>query len=381
MFRFNLDKLWWIRWLAIALLAWTLLAAIPTSSAYLAAGSGGLGQWLLFFSYIGPYYYLWALASIGIFLLATGPLHPRHGLARSLAGHLLTCFVLSVVLGSMIHHQNIHKWLLGENAPGYYAMSFFSYVFILVGVYLFHLQAKVREQERIIASQLQRELELKSSLAQSQLEALRGQMNPHFLFNALNCIGALIETRQNDLAYQALEDLGELLRTSLEHRKRPFIPLVDELAFTRRYVAIERVRFGDRLQVAYDIEPTVLPLEVPPFVLQPLIENAIKHAVAPNRDSVSVLISAHSLENEIELSVADSGTARGSISPGTGLGLSNLRQRLHLCYGVEGRLEFHQDNRGTRVVLHMPMQPDNAPQEKPAAEKEPDVTGVLHVQH
>ena len=374
-------KAWWPRWFLLTFLAWSLLAAIPTSSAYLAAGSGGVGRWLLFFSYIGPYYYLWALASVGIFLLARGPLNPERGLARCVTGHLAVFLALSVLLGSIIHHQNWHKWLLGENAPGYYAMSFFSYLFILLGVYLFRLQQRVREQERVIAGQLQRELELKASLAQSQIESLRGQMNPHFLFNALNCIGALIETRRNDVAYQAIEDLGELLRTSLEHRSQSLIPLADELAFTRRYVSMERIRFGERLKVEYEIDPAVQSSLVPPFILQPLIENTVKHALAPGRAPVRIRLAARQINGQLELQVFDNGQASDAATAGTGLGLNNLRERLKLCYGEAGRLKFEQNCRGTFVSLHLPASPANASQEIPASEKKQEVTGEFQVQH
>ncbi len=358
-----------LRWLALGTLAWVLLAAIPTSSAYLAAGSGGVGRWLFYFSYIGLYYFLWALSSPGIYRLAIGPLHPRHGWARSVTGHLALFGALSLVFGFLVHHENWQLWLAGANTPGYYAMSAFSYFFILLGVYLYSLQQRVREQDAIIASQHQQALRLESDLARAQLQALRGQMNPHFLFNALNCIGALIETRQNDAAYEALEDLGGLLRTSLEHRNHELISLADEIAFTRRYVAMERVRFGDRLQVEMDTDQANPEWQVPPFILQPLIENAIKHAVAPSSQPVSIRVLARPVGRTLQLSVADTGSGCPHTPEGTGLGLSNLKQRLQLCYGEAGRLEFQQDGRGTEVSLWFPWTDGTTGKEMTTSEK------------
>ncbi|MDX1556704.1 MAG: histidine kinase, partial [Xanthomonadales bacterium] len=262
-----------LKWMLFALAGWTVLAAIPTSSAYIAEGSLGVRRWLFIFGNIAPYYYLWALFTPAIYRLSTTVLNPARGILPAVLGHTAIAVSLSLVFGFVLHYENWHAWLMGAHAPGYYTMSAFSYIFILLGIYLYALQDRVRRQDALIARQQRHELALESSLARSQIEALRGQMNPHFLFNALNCIGALIETGQNDRAYEALEDLGALLRTSLEHRNHELVPLREELAFARRYIAMEQVRFGARLEMDISVDSAADQWMVPPFVLQPLIEN------------------------------------------------------------------------------------------------------------
>lgn len=345
-----------LKWFLFALLTWTVLAAIPTSSAYIAEGSPGLSRWLRIFGYIAPYYYLWALATPGIYRLSTTILHPGHGWPRAAIGHLATAWAISAAFGYVLHFGNWRAWLIGEIAPGFFAMSGFSYLFILLGIYFYNLQQQVRRQEAQIAGQRQKAVELEASLARAQVERLRGQMNPHFLFNALNCIGALIETRQNDRAYEALEDLGGLLRTSLEHRNQEMVPLSEELAFSRRYVSMEQVRFGDRLQLSVSVDSAADKWMVPPFLLQPLIENTVKHAVAPSHVPVTIDIRAARCASGIKLEVNDDGggTRLKASGNGTGVGLENLRGRLELIYADRARLDFEQDESGTRVALYLP---------------------------
>lgn len=346
------------RWILLALAAWTVLAAIPTSSAYIAEGSLGLGRWLRIFTNIAPYYYLWGLATPGIYRVSMSWLSPERGWLQAIAGHAALALALSLVFGFLLHFDNWPAWLYGQHAAGYYAMSSFSYVFILLGIYLYALNQKLRAQEALIAEQRERALRLEASLARAQVELLRGQMNPHFLFNALNCIGALIETRRNDQAYEALEDLGSLLRTSLEHRNQDLVPLGEELAFARRYVAMEQVRFGERLRIHVDVDSATAQWMVPPFILQPLIENTVKHAVAPSRSVVNIEVTGKRVAGGIELSVIDDGGGNqpGSRSSGTGVGLESLRKRLALIYGDQARMDFMQDTAGTRVSLYLPDQ-------------------------
>lgn len=377
-----------LRWLVLAALAWFAIAAVPTSSAYLAVGSGGISRWVTYFGYIGSYYLIWVLLTPVVYRLATGIFDPATGWLRALLGHLLIYLVMTTGSALLVHNTNWHAWLLGENAPGYFAMSAFSYVLLLLGIHLFYLQGKVREQDAIIFRQQQQKLELQADLARAQLSSLRGQMNPHFLFNALNCIGALIETRQNANAYQALEDLGSLLRTSLEHNARELIPLLDELAFTRRYLDMERTRFGERLQVEFDVEPGCERWPIPPFLLQPLVENAIKHAVAPSRETILISIKVLICETGLAITVRDTGQAlplerqqAAAAAGSTGLGLSNLRQRLALYYGDKGLLGFSKDAEGYTVQIHIPPANLTTEKPKPAVEQKQAAGMGVQLQH
>jgi hypothetical protein len=362
----DFDKL---RWFLLAFAAWSLLAAIPTSSAYIIDGSQGLQRWLWIFGNIAPYYYLWALATPGIYRLYKTWLSPRHGWLPVFLGHFAMCLGLSVLFGIIIHQGAWRVWIYGDIAPGYYAMSAFSYLFILLGIYFFDLHATVRRQDAVIAGERLRTLELEADLAKTQIEMLRNQMNPHFLFNALNCIGALIETRQNDRAYAVLEDLGSLLRSLLEHRDQELVPLREELSIVRRYIAMEQARFGERMRLQFNIDKSAMQWPVPPFVIQTLIENTVKHAVAPSRASVNIEVSAERNSNGIALQVFDDGKEkrRKQDSGGTGVGLENLSKRLQLIYGEGAGLSFVQDESGTTVRLAIPDHRKTAI-ERPAAE-------------
>lgn len=341
------------KWIALSLLGWTFLAAIPTSSAYIIDGSAGFGRWLGIFRYIAPWYYLWALVTPLIYRLGQGPLSPQRSWPMAVAGHILLAAGFSMLFAVLIHQDNAPAWLAGRNAIGYYAMSAFSYLLILMGIHGYNIQQRLRQQEALVAREQQRALQLKADLAAAQIAQLRGQMNPHFLFNALNCIGALIETGRNDQAYTALEDLGDLLRTSLERRDQGLAPLNEELQFAERYLAMERVRFGERLQVTTDVDSAAAQWPVPAFLLQPLIENAIKHAVAPSKKPVTVNITACRDGEHVRIEVADTGS-NPSGAPGTGVGLENLGKRLQLLYGEQAELEFVQNEGGARVILRIP---------------------------
>lgn len=357
------------RSLGFALGVAAVVAAVPTSSAYLAAGGGDFGRWWVYFAHIGPYYALWALATPAIHRLATGPLSPGRGWPRAVAGHLGVLAALSFGFGLIVHHENAAAWLTGINAPGYHAMSAFTYGVILLGTYAYGLIREVQRQRTVIEAQARRTLRLEAGLARAELEALRGQMNPHFLFNALNGIGALIDLGDNDRAYEALEDLGALLRTSLELRDRRRVPLAEELGFAERYVAMERLRFGERLSFRRDLEHRTGSWPVPPFILQPLIENAVKHAVATGHEPVTVTVRSAVQAGRLRLEVDNTRPRRAKSADsaaGTGVGLANLRQRLDLLYGDEADLTFRQNGDRTCVALRIPRELAAPPAGKPA---------------
>ncbi|MCU0633648.1 MAG: histidine kinase [Gemmatimonadaceae bacterium] len=176
----------------------------------------------------------------------------------------------------------------------------------------------------------------------AELEALRGRLDPHFLFNTLHSVSVLVH-RDPAMASQALERLSDLLRYVLDAKRggREAVPLADEIAFTEAYLALEAIRFGDRLRVETTIDERALDLSVPSFVLQPLVENAIKHAIAPRATGGTVRVDGRLDADRLVLEVRDDGP--GTSAPvaavgGTGVGLDALRRRLAARYGMAAEL-------------------------------------------
>jgi hypothetical protein len=189
----------------------------------------------------------------------------------------------------------------------------------------------------LAAAQMEsRAARLQLSLAEARIHALRMELNPHFLFNALNAVAGLVRRREHDGAIDMLARLSDLLRTTLDRDMPAEIPLADELIYLGRFLDIELVRFGDRLRVSWDIDPDVRTALVPPLILQPLVENALRHGIARRPGPASLRVAARRSGLHLELVVRDSGDGLGP-NDGTvtreGIGLSNTRARLAELYG------------------------------------------------
>ena len=199
-----------------------------------------------------------------------------------------------------------------------------------------------------------RTLELEASLSCARLDALRLQINPHFLFNTLNAISALIHTRP-DTADEMTGNLSELLRASLQGSSEHEVPLREEMELLRLFTDIERTRFGDRIAFKEDVEPDALAAKVPSLILQPLVENAIRHGLEPRVDRGTVTVAARREGESLHLTVSDDGVgftgnehAAGD-GPG-GIGLTNTRDRLQALYGDAHSLTIAPGPAGGTVV-------------------------------
>jgi two-component system LytT family sensor kinase len=211
-----------------------------------------------------------------------------------------------------------------------------------------------------------REREILQLATESELRALRAQLNPHFLFNALTTLGYLMQTAP-DRALGTLYRLTELLRAVLRGPAGETVPLGEELDIIDAYLAIERERFQERLSVTVDIPDALREARVPPLLLQPLVENAVKHGITPLRRGGSIHIAARLVrhgpragEVALQLVVADTGAGVGgdgrASTAGHGVGLSNLARRLERLYGERGAFAIASaPDRGTTVTLHLPV--------------------------
>lgn len=186
---------------------------------------------------------------------------------------------------------------------------------------------------------------------QAQLAALRAQINPHFLFNTLHSVGALVSS-DPVLADQALERLGDLLRYALHAGDQ--VPMRNELAFTRDYLALEQLRLGDRLRVSEQLDDAAGGVLVPPLILQPLVENAVHHGIADRPDGGSIAVSARVDRDRCLITVVDDGSgARGNGNGG--VGLASVRRRLEALYGSEAEVTIDSRGRGFAVSIDLPV--------------------------
>jgi two-component system LytT family sensor kinase len=187
--------------------------------------------------------------------------------------------------------------------------------------------------------------------------ALRLQLDPHFLFNTLNSISSLVTLARNEEAQRMLDALGGFLRASLHSDPTADVTLDEEIDTIDAYLGIESIRFGERLAIAIDIAPGLNDMAVPNFILQPLVENAVKHGVAATRGPATLTIAATREDAVLVLSVTNTRPAEaepGEPRPGTGIGLANIRQRLEIRYDDAASLETGPVENGWRAEIRLP---------------------------
>lgn len=265
-------------------------------------------------------------------------------------------YLLQAAIGN-IHWTELAPMHMLHAAAGWFVWSLLVY-WMIVGA----LQA-YRYYERYVSSELRLE-RMEKSYGQARLNALRMQLDPHFLFNALNTISSHVE-RDPRLTRSMIEHLGDLLRLSLENRDRQEVPLAEELAFLDHYLEIQKIRFGDQLTVDIDVDADVRYASVPSLFLQPLVENAIRHGIEPRARPGRIELHAHRQDDALMLEVCDNGNGLNTAKPTReGVGLSNTRARLRELYGQAHRFELGgRPEGGLRVEMTIPYRTRNEPEE------------------
>jgi sensor histidine kinase YesM len=207
------------------------------------------------------------------------------------------------------------------------------------------------EYHRLFTDRQLRAAELEKQLAETRLGVLEAQLRPHFLFNALHTVGSLVRSGDRTAAVAAVARLGDLLRMALRGGPQQEVTLREELAFATHYLELEKARFRDRLATRVDVDAALMDALVPLFLLQPLVENAVRHGIEPSERPGRVEVAASRSGTALVLHVRDTGPGPDAAASGQGgIGLGNTRERLHHLYGTSAALELGAGGGGGTVV-------------------------------
>ena len=230
---------------------------------------------------------------------------------------------------------------------------FLSIIFGSIAVLYFTLKANAERMESELKEKELNEEKLTRLKMKAELEALQAKINPHFLFNTLNSIASLISENPK-AAESTVEKLSELFRYTLQCTANSTVKLTEELEIVRSYLQIEKIRFGNRLEFEIICDDRLNNFDVPALLIQPLVENSIKHALAFELHGGSICVEAKQIDNECHISVTDSGKGFAAETDETGFGLKSVRERLKLLYGNKATLNVFHDGR-THINISIPI--------------------------
>jgi two-component system, LytTR family, sensor kinase len=348
------------RWIAAI---WTAGGLFDASQTVLQMHAEGRHQpWLPLFAIELVSWLPWALATPLVVHLARRYPMVRGVRGRKIGAHLTAFVVISAIAeawsaglqvlfnpwGNRTWPTFVDTW---STTLVFQSVTFLvAYALILTVTYA----VDVRES---MGRQMTETARLNEELSKAQLAALRRQIEPHFMYNTLNSIAALVRDRRNDAAVSMIVGLSEFLRRSSEDSHRSQVTLQEEVEYLQRYLEIQKVRFGERLQVSVEIPAELQRAQVPNLLLQPLVENAIKHGIAKRLAGGTVRVAGACRNGHLRLSVYNDGPGLPADweRTTTGVGISNLRTRLHILHGNESELQLRRaDPGGVEVVVRLP---------------------------
>jgi two-component system LytT family sensor kinase len=287
------------------------------------------------------------------------PIHRSH-VFKSVLVHfgfsiLITAlhFLLNTTLVVLIIKGFYPNRRIDQYVPTYMLMTLHTHFIIYFLVVAVHQGfTYIREFQLAVV----RNASLESKLVEAQNQALKMQIRPHFLFNTHHSIISLLHSGRKEEAIEMLIGLSDLLRRTLDQHNNDLVSIEDELSLIKLYLSIQEIRFKDRLKISYEVDETSYVQKIPPFTLQPLIENAIIHGIEPYSDSGLLKISIHHKLNSLHIRVEDDGIGVGKSQLREGIGLSNIKSRLENIYGDAYRFSIRpNDIKGTRVELLIPL--------------------------
>ncbi len=361
MFR-KLSKKQWLFVFSI----WTLVAVFFTTNSYINVADDDMHNDYPRLLLFNATWYLWGLATpIILALIDHFPFFTKSWI-RSWAAHIAAGIVIllvlsnsRVVLSSFVWHYFDLSTITWTEYQPYVVNRFVNNIpfYVLMVAILTALRAHQNRQE-LALSQAKVELqnqELQNQLNEAQLMALRLQLSPHFLFNTLNTINSLVDQGMKSEAMAMTTNLGEFLRRALVYEKKQFIVFEKELEFFELYINIERERFKDRLTVEVEVSEEANYVVVPNLILQPLVENAIKHGIAKNNDAKKIRLSAEVRSGQLVIQLFNEGQLghSGDKSSGTGIGLKNVEERLAKIYGENASFVLSSNGKAGGVAAEI----------------------------
>jgi len=296
---------------------------------------------------------VWLFATIAIVALAgRSPVLPfsrrnalLHSLASCVTGALHPLYWAGLMLVVRPYDvRNASRLNVADFISDRIVLEIILYGFVLAIATTIDFYERYRERS-VLAAQLE------TSLSGARLHALETQLQPHFLFNAMNAISSLVRNQRNDEAVTMISGLSELLRYTLDHAGDQQVALEDELAVLRRYLEIQRVRFPDRMCFDIDLAPDARRGAVPALLLQPLAENAVRHGIARSAGPGCIEVRAFRNDGHLRIDVFNSGTLG---EPSNGIGLKNTEARLQLLYGAAGAFHLTSTQRGVLASVTIP---------------------------
>ncbi len=355
-----------LKWVVV-LAAWAMLGVIYAGPIYLEVRAEGMGHpWWRIFSWGILTWLAWAPLTPAMIWLARRFSLVGGSWKRSLGVHIPAFLIISALhsAAATFITLSVKPFENMGTSPSAFWPRFLSrmkgslgsdllvYGAVLGICYAIDYYRKYRGREFLAA-------QLETQLAQAQLDSLRMQLHPHFLFNTLNGIVGLVRDNRNEAAVSMLVGLSDLLRHALEHSDKQEVELREELNFIKLYLSIQEMRFSDRLQIELDIDPATTKALVPNLILQPLAENALHHGIARSAALGLVGISSHIENGFLRLTVYDNGVGlptNWQLKSSGGIGLANTAARLQQLYNENHRLDIrNREEGGVEVVIVMPL--------------------------
>jgi two-component system, LytTR family, sensor kinase len=352
------------RWLWIAAI-WSGIAIFDATQTVVVMHAEGMHHaWGYLFLTITLEWLPWAMATPVLIRLRRKYSLSKWNRFSTWGMHIAACTGLGLVSAAWMALMEVmlNPWALSPRPDSFLRLftSKFSngilyYLILYVMVVLVGYMLDSREQ---FARQQAERAQLNEQLMKAQLDALRRQIEPHFLFNTLNTIASLVRERNNDAAVSMIVELSDFLRRVVNASDQQQVPLSEELAFTQKYLDIQKIRFADRLQFSVEVPVELLSARVPILILQPMVENAVKHGVAKRVQGGGIRIAAASANGTLMLTVFNDGPGLPSSREDNhrGVGISNVNTRLKNLYG--NSFEFHLRNcnpHGVEASLSLPL--------------------------